>query len=47
MNNSYWLQPPKNIDPTQTLILLPSRTPTIATITAAAKNAVARKEKAS
>ncbi|MET3769844.1 hypothetical protein ABIB15_002548 [Marisediminicola sp. UYEF4] len=34
MNNSYWLQPPKNIDPTQTLILLPSRTPTIATITA-------------
>ncbi|MET3769963.1 hypothetical protein ABIB15_002667, partial [Marisediminicola sp. UYEF4] len=33
INNSYWLQPPKNIDPTQTLILLPSRTPAIAAIT--------------
>ncbi|QHO69722.1 HNH endonuclease signature motif containing protein [Marisediminicola antarctica] len=36
-NNNYWLQPPRNIDPTQTLILLPSRTPTITAITAIAR----------
>ena len=33
INNSYRLQPPTSIDPTQTLILLPSKTPTIAAIT--------------
>ncbi|QHO70666.1 HNH endonuclease signature motif containing protein [Marisediminicola antarctica] len=32
-NNNYWLQPPTTIDPTQTLIPLPSKTPTITTIT--------------
>lgn len=30
IDNGYWLQPPPTIDPAQTRILLPSRTPAIA-----------------